>query len=33
VFTVERMTSRRDPIYHSTYTGKPPDEAAVLGSH
>jgi 4-hydroxy-3-polyprenylbenzoate decarboxylase len=31
VFTVERMTSRRDPIYHSTYTGKPPDEPAVLG--
>jgi 4-hydroxy-3-polyprenylbenzoate decarboxylase len=31
VFTVERMTSRHDPIYHSTYTGKPPDEPAVLG--
>jgi len=31
VFTVERITSRRDPIYHSTYTGKPPDEPAVLG--
>ena len=31
VFTVERMTMRRDPIYHSTYTGKPPDEPAVLG--
>jgi 4-hydroxy-3-polyprenylbenzoate decarboxylase len=31
VFTVERMTSRRSPIYHSTYTGKPPDEPAVLG--
>jgi 4-hydroxy-3-polyprenylbenzoate decarboxylase len=31
VFTIERMTSRRDPIYHSTYTGKPPDEPAVLG--
>jgi 4-hydroxy-3-polyprenylbenzoate decarboxylase len=31
VFTVERMTLRRDPIYHSTYTGKPPDEPAVLG--
>jgi 4-hydroxy-3-polyprenylbenzoate decarboxylase len=31
VFTVERMTSRRNPIYHSTYTGKPPDEPAVLG--
>ena len=26
VFTIERMTLRRDPIYHSTYTGKPPDE-------
>ena len=22
---------RRDPIYHSTYTGKPPDEPAMLG--
>jgi 4-hydroxy-3-polyprenylbenzoate decarboxylase len=31
VFTLERMTMRRDPIYHSTYTGKPPDEPAVLG--
>ncbi|HET7160931.1 MAG TPA: UbiD family decarboxylase, partial [Burkholderiales bacterium] len=31
VFTVERMTTRVDPIYHSTYTGKPPDEPAVLG--
>ncbi len=31
VFTVERMTMRREPIYHSTYTGKPPDEPAVLG--
>ena len=31
VFTVERMTMRRHPIYHSTYTGKPPDEPAVLG--
>jgi 4-hydroxy-3-polyprenylbenzoate decarboxylase len=31
VFTVERMTLRRDPVYHSTYTGKPPDEPAVLG--
>src|SRR5262249_41850125 len=31
VFTVARITSRRDPIYHSTYTGKPPDEPAVLG--
>jgi 4-hydroxy-3-polyprenylbenzoate decarboxylase len=31
VFTVERMTMRRSPVYHSTYTGKPPDEPAVLG--
>jgi 4-hydroxy-3-polyprenylbenzoate decarboxylase len=31
VFTVERITTRREPIYHSTYTGKPPDEPAVLG--
>jgi len=31
VFTVERITMRREPIYHSTYTGKPPDEPAVLG--
>ena len=31
VFTIDRMTMRRGPIYHSTYTGKPPDEPAVLG--
>jgi 4-hydroxy-3-polyprenylbenzoate decarboxylase len=31
VLTVERMTLRRDPVYHSTYTGKPPDEPAMLG--
>ena len=31
VFTVDRITLRRNPIYHSTYTGKPPDEPAVLG--
>jgi 4-hydroxy-3-polyprenylbenzoate decarboxylase len=31
VFEVTRLTHRRDPIYHSTYTGKPPDEPAVLG--
>lgn len=31
VFTVERMSMRRNPIYHSTYTGKPPDEPAMLG--
>ena len=30
-FTVERITMRREPIYHSTYTGKPPDEPAMLG--
>ena len=30
VFTIERITMRRDPIYHSTYTGKPPDEPAML---
>ena len=32
VFTIERITMRRDPIYHSTYTGKPPDEPAILGA-
>ena len=31
VFTVERITMRREPIFHSTYTGKPPDEPAMLG--
>ncbi|MCR9191422.1 MAG: 4-hydroxy-3-polyprenylbenzoate decarboxylase [Gammaproteobacteria bacterium] len=31
VFTVERMTHRDKPIYHSTYTGRPPDEPAILG--
>jgi 4-hydroxy-3-polyprenylbenzoate decarboxylase len=31
VFTVERMTMRDHAIYHSTFTGKPPDEPAVLG--
>ncbi len=31
VFTVTRMSHRDDPIYHSTYTGRPPDEPAVLG--
>jgi 4-hydroxy-3-polyprenylbenzoate decarboxylase len=30
VLTIDRMTMRREPIYHSTYTGKPPDEPAVL---
>ena len=32
VFTVTAMTYREDPIYHSTYTGRPPDEPAVLGA-
>jgi 4-hydroxy-3-polyprenylbenzoate decarboxylase len=31
VFTIERITHRPDPIYHSTYTGRPPDEPAILG--
>ena len=31
VFTVDRITHRQDPIYHSTYTGRPPDEPAMLG--
>jgi len=31
VLTLERITMRRAPIYHSTYTGKPPDEPAILG--
>ena len=31
VFTIETMTMRKDPIYHSTYTGRPPDEPAILG--
>ena len=31
VFTIDRITMQRDAIYHSTYTGKPPDEPAVLG--
>jgi len=31
VFTVTKITHRRDPIYHSTYTGRPPDEPAMLG--
>jgi 4-hydroxy-3-polyprenylbenzoate decarboxylase len=31
VFTVERITQRKNPIYHSTYTGRPPDEPAILG--
>lgn len=31
VFTIEQISMRKDPIYHSTYTGRPPDEPAVLG--
>ena len=31
VFTVTHITMRNEPIYHSTYTGRPPDEPAVLG--
>jgi 4-hydroxy-3-polyprenylbenzoate decarboxylase len=31
VFTIEKITQRQAPIYHSTYTGKPPDEPAILG--
>jgi 4-hydroxy-3-polyprenylbenzoate decarboxylase len=31
VFTVTHITMRKEPIYHSTYTGRPPDEPAVLG--
>ncbi len=31
VFTIQRITQRHNPIYHSTYTGRPPDEPAVLG--
>lgn len=31
VLTIDRISHRRNPIYHSTYTGRPPDEPAVLG--
>ncbi len=31
VFTITHITMRNEPIYHSTYTGRPPDEPAVLG--
>ncbi|MGL6316788.1 4-hydroxy-3-polyprenylbenzoate decarboxylase [Vibrio sp. WXL103] len=31
VFTITHITMRNKPIYHSTYTGRPPDEPAVLG--
>jgi 4-hydroxy-3-polyprenylbenzoate decarboxylase len=32
VFTIDCITHRDAPIYHSTYTGRPPDEPAVLGA-
>ncbi len=31
VFTISAITMRRDPIYLSTFTGRPPDEPSVLG--
>ncbi len=31
VFTIEKITHQKNPIYHSTYTGRPPDEPAILG--
>jgi len=31
IFTIERITQRENPLYHSTYTGRPPDEPAILG--
>ena len=31
VMTVDKITHRTDPIYHTTYTGRPPDEPSVLG--
>jgi len=31
VLTIDRITMKREPLYHSTYTGKPLDEPAVLG--
>jgi 4-hydroxy-3-polyprenylbenzoate decarboxylase len=31
IFTIDRVTFRDDPIYHSTYTGRPPDEPSILG--
>ena len=31
IFTIDRITHRENPIYHSTYTGRPPDEPAILG--
>lgn len=32
VFTIDCITHRDNPVYHSTYTGRPPDEPAVLGA-
>jgi 4-hydroxy-3-polyprenylbenzoate decarboxylase len=32
VFTIERITHRDQPLYHTTYTGRPPDEPAILGA-
>lgn len=32
VLTIEKITHRKNPIYLSTYTGKPPDEPSVLGA-
>ncbi|HIF9418933.1 TPA: 4-hydroxy-3-polyprenylbenzoate decarboxylase [Photobacterium damselae] len=31
VFTITHLSMKQKPIYHSTYTGRPPDEPAVLG--
>jgi 4-hydroxy-3-polyprenylbenzoate decarboxylase len=31
VFQVTAITMRKDAIYHTTYTGRPPDEPSVLG--
>lgn len=31
VLTIDRISMRQEPIYHSTYTGRPPDEPAILG--
>ena len=31
VFTASAITMRKDPIYLSTFTGRPPDEPSVLG--
>ncbi|UDG81464.1 3-octaprenyl-4-hydroxybenzoate carboxy-lyase [Candidatus Profftia lariciata] len=31
VFTITHLTQRSNPIYHSTYTGRPPDEPSIMG--